>query len=311
MSRTAQIAAADAYLSYALAMSEIDDLRRIAYGRPTSPAEEAAASEARVRLARLEQPRPAESDEPAARVHRDAPVAGPAVGSVDGLATVEADGEIHGDPDADADTDADADADEPGYLRRLAASWRVWAAPAAVAFVVGVALAAASIPFVLDATNPPTAGPGGTTSPPATGTAPPSADASLRSTPAPVESATPPDAGVPGGGTLAIESAGDPAAASAVLGRAQQPGEVVPGLDDAIDSRTTRSLGAISDGEAFAATSERGEICLVAVTAGVDISCVPPNAFAAGGVVVGRLDDGVSVRLRWDGVTVAEITTVQ
>jgi len=303
MSRTAQIAAADAYLSYALAMNEIDDLRRIAYGRPTSPVEEAAASEARVRLARLEQPRPAESDEPAALAHRDAPVAGPAVGSVDGIATVEADGEIDGDPDADAD--------EPGYLRRLAASWRVWAAPAAVAFVVGVALAAASIPFVLDATSPPTAGPGGTTSPPETGTAPPSADASLRSTPVPVESASPPDAGVPGGGTLAIESAGDPAAASAVLGRAQQPGEVVPGLDNAIDSRSTRSLGSISDGEAFAATSERGEICLVAVTAGVDISCVPPNAFAAGGVVVGRLDDGVSVRLRWDGVTVAEISTVQ
>ena len=105
-------------------MSEIDELRRVAYGRTAGPADEAAAASARARLAELETPEPTPTTEvepsrelePESGVEPDGPIT---------LTLV--------DPD-----------DDPGYLHRLTASWRVWAVPAFAAFVIGIVLAVAS-----------------------------------------------------------------------------------------------------------------------------------------------------------------------
>jgi hypothetical protein len=97
-------------------MTDLDELRRIAYGRTTSADEESAAARARVELAARE-----------VVVVEEAPVPEPTP-----------------EPDDDFPLSIIEPDDEPGYLRRLAASWRVWAVPAFAAFVIGIALAAAS-----------------------------------------------------------------------------------------------------------------------------------------------------------------------
>jgi hypothetical protein len=118
-------------------MSELDDLRRIAYGRTTSAAEEAAAADARAALAR---------HDAAVRAERAALEA-------DAFARTRA---AERAPVSDGEPDADEHAtltivevgDEPGLLRRFAASWRVWAVPAFTAFVAGIVLTVTSGVFV-------------------------------------------------------------------------------------------------------------------------------------------------------------------
>jgi len=91
-------------------MSELDDLRRVAYGRTSTPEEEAAAAAARAELEARERPVAPEPEEPEK----------PAI-----LQIV--------DP-----------SDEPGYLHQLATTWRVWAVPAFATFVIGIAITVAS-----------------------------------------------------------------------------------------------------------------------------------------------------------------------
>jgi hypothetical protein len=83
----------------------LDELRRVAYGRTTSPAEEVAAAKAREELA--------------AREAREAPVA--------------------------EDAQPQPEIAGPGYFARLGASWRMWVLPASAAFVLGIAVAVASV----------------------------------------------------------------------------------------------------------------------------------------------------------------------
>jgi hypothetical protein len=269
MSRTAPPAAARAYLSYALAMSEIDDLRRVAYGRPTSPAGEAAASDARVRLSELEARQSALDAEPeAARAETETPAP-----PVD---------EAAARPVTPTSVDT---ADDPGYLRRLATTWRVWAAPAAAAFVVGIVLTAASGIALLGTS---TLDPGEP----------------------PVSEGTPP--GYVTTGTIAIES-GDLDAATSTLARAQEPADEIADLDDSIDSGSTRLLRSFPDASAYAAMSELGEVCLILI-AGPDAlsaTCAPPTAFPAQGLAIGRVDGNETVRVHWDGSEVVETRVPQ
>ncbi|WP_411699772.1 hypothetical protein [Conyzicola sp.] len=104
-------------------MTELDDLRRVAYGRTSNAAEEAAAVEARAALA--------EREAHAREIVDD----GASASAVSGGVTLDV-VEVY---------------DEPGYLHRLVATWRVWAVPAFAAFVVGIALAVASGLLVLNA----------------------------------------------------------------------------------------------------------------------------------------------------------------
>jgi len=94
-------------------MSELDDLRRVAYGRTSTPEEETAAAAARAELEA-----------------RERPVEVPAVDEPDVAESETA--EVIDEPD-----------DEPGQLRRLVTTWRAWAAPALAGFVVGIVLTAA------------------------------------------------------------------------------------------------------------------------------------------------------------------------
>jgi hypothetical protein len=119
-------------------MTELDDLRRVAYGRTSSPAEEAAAAAARAELAaherRLLQVR-AEREAAEFAQARGIDVHAPAESEAPGGVTVDV---------------VEVD-DERGYARRHRATWRVWAGPAFVAFVFGVVLTVASGVLVLNA----------------------------------------------------------------------------------------------------------------------------------------------------------------
>ena len=95
-------------------MSELDDLRRVAYGRTASVADEAAAAEARAALHAREHSLSAAEPEPQA---------------------------WQTEPEAVGILETE---DPSGYLRRLRRNWRRWAGPAFVAFVFGVVLTAAS-----------------------------------------------------------------------------------------------------------------------------------------------------------------------
>jgi hypothetical protein len=269
MSRTAPPAAARAYLSYALAMSEIDDLRRVAYGRPTSPAGEAAASDARVRLSELEARQSALDAEPeAARAEPETPAP-----PVD-------------EPAARPVTLTFVDtADEPGYLRRLATTWRVWAAPAAAAFIVGIVLTAASSIALLGTSM-------------------------LDSDEPPVSEGTPP--GYVTTDTIAIES-GDLDAATSTLARAQEPADEIAGLDGSMDSGSTRLLRSFTGSSAYGATSQLGEICLILTARPGDFwaTCAPPTAFPTQGLAIGRVDGDETVRVHWDGSEVVETRVPQ
>jgi hypothetical protein len=117
-------------------MTELDDLRRIAYGRTSSPAEEAAAAGARATLAAHE-----------GRVTAGASAARVAMGASAAPRDVQ--------PQAPTDEPFPVidPSEEPAYPSRLAATWRVWAGPALAAFVVGVVLSVASGVFMLNAFN--------------------------------------------------------------------------------------------------------------------------------------------------------------
>jgi hypothetical protein len=242
-------------------MTEIDELRRVAYGRTSTPAEEAASAAARSQLAALEAPQP-ETCQPSAH---DAP-AESVQPADDGFAT------------AAFETAAFETHDEPGYLRRLAYSWRVWAVPAFVTFVIGIAITAASGLFVLQG---------------------------LRTTaPQPISVGDSEPGSQPGN----LERA------RALLGSAQSADDIAPMVNESVDPATTHALVSPSHMRFFGANSLKGHFCLIAVddAAGSSIStCAPPERFARDGVWVGTIADGVNLTLRWDGEKVTETRTPQ
>jgi len=110
-------------------MSELDDLRRIAYGRTSSAADEAAAADARSTLAQHDAAARAETD---------------------GANPPDPEGE---ERDGSIALDIVDPGNEPGYLHRLVTTWRVWAVPAFAAFIVGIVLTVASGWFILNANS--------------------------------------------------------------------------------------------------------------------------------------------------------------
>jgi len=236
-------------------MTEIDELRRVAYGRTSTPGEEAAAAAARSQLAALEAPRP-ETRQPSAQ---DEPAE--SVQTADDLAA------------ADFET-----YDEPGYLRRLASSWRVWAVPAFVTFVIGIAITVASGLFVLQGLR--------------------------TSAPQPISVGESEPGSQPGN----LERA------RALLGSAQSADDIAPMVNESVDPATTHAIVSPSDMRFFGANSLTGHFCLIAVddAAGSSVStCAPPERFARDGVWVGTIADGVNLTLRWDGEKVTETRTPQ
>jgi len=241
-------------------MTEIDELRRVAYGRTSTPGEEAAAAAARSQLAALEAPQP-ETRQPSAH---DGPAE--SVQPADDLAT------------ADFETYAVETYDEPGYLRRLASSWRVWAVPAFVTFVIGIAITVASGLFVLQGLR--------------------------TSAPQPISVGESEPGSQPGN----LERA------RALLGSAQSADDIAPMVNESVDPATTHALVSPSDMRFFGANSLMGHFCLIAVddAAGSSVStCAPPERFARDGVWVGTIADGVNLTLRWDGEKVTETRTPQ
>ena len=259
-------------------MSELDDLRRIAYGRTGSVAEEAAAADARAALAR---------HEAASRAAREADEFVRARASAATAAAAEPEPE---QPPAPAEAAAP---DEPGYLRRLSATWRLWALPVVVAFVVGVAVTVASGMVILQASR---TGPA-----PETNTSQRFLDDSQLITP-----------GVAEEGTLAIES-GDLEAASLVLNRPREASDFILELDDSIVPDSTRLLKALDASAAYAAMSQDGEICLIVISGPIntDMACALPSGFAGQGLSIAWGKSAQSVRVHWDGVDVVETVTGQ
>ena len=232
-------------------MTELDDLRRIAYGRTSTPAEEAAAAEARAVLAERLAPTvvdvaPAESD--------PKPV----------------------EPDTLTIVDV---RDEAGYVRRLAATWRVWAGPAFVAFVFGIVLTVASGVLVLNSV---------------------------------VNADRYDGADITVDESVEVSGPGDLEAATAVLGRPRDSQDLIAELDSSIDSESTRLLRSMSSRSAYAATSESGEICLIVVSGpiAIDTACVPPSAFPTQGLTVTLRIGSATESVHWDGVDVSEAETV-
>ena len=257
-------------------MSELDDLRRVAYGRTGSVAEEAAAADARAALAR---------HEAASRAAREA----------DEFVRARASDPATAEPEPEQ-LPAPAEAvapDEPGYLRRLSATWRLWALPVVAAFVVGVAVTVASGMVILQASR---TGPA-----PETNTSQRFLDDSQLITP-----------GVAEEGTLAVET-GDLEAASLVLNRPRESSDVILELDELIVPESTRLLDAMPMRSAYAGMSTGGEICLIVVSGpgNTDISCAPPSGFAIQGVAMARVFNGEDVRLHWDGSDVLTTMTTQ
>jgi len=258
-------------------MSELDDLRRVAYGRTGSVAEEAAAAAARAALAR---------HEAASRAAREADEFVRARAS-DAAAAAEPEPE---QPPAPAEAVAP---DEPGYLRRLSATWRLWALPVVVAFVVGVAVTVASGMVILQASR---TGPA-----PETNTSQRFLDDSQLITP-----------GVAEEGTLAVET-GDLEAASLVLNRPRESSDFILELDHSIVPDSTRLLKALDASAAYAAMSQDGEICLIVISGPIntDMACALPSGFAGQGLSIAWGKSAQSVRVHWDGVDVVETVTEQ
>jgi hypothetical protein len=259
-------------------MSELDDLRRIAYGRTTSAAEEAAAADARAALAR---------HDAAVRAERAALEA-------DAFARTRA---AERAPVSDGEPDADEHAtltivevgDEPGLLRRFAASWRVWAVPAFTAFVAGIVLTVASGVFVFTM-----AGSAGVTR--ATDTGPRYIDDSELLDP----------------GAVVGQAPGNLERATALLASAQSSEDIPPFPDESVDPTTTHALSTASSSQVFASMSTEGNICLTVYT-GVDASsygaCSAPSTFALRGIWVESQSDGVVTRMSWNGEKVTESRT--
>jgi len=266
-------------------MSELDDLRRVAYGRTTSAAEEAAAADARAALAR---------HDAAVRAER---------------AALEAD-EFGRSPAADGQHDADTDADEPatltivdvgdepGYLHRLAATWRVWAVPAFAAFITGIVLTVASGLMLVRGLP---VGDGTASDAPESNTSQRYLD----------DSDLPEDTAV-ASGTLALET-GDLEAATAVLARPRGEQDPVADLDASIVPDSTRLLRSLETSMAYAGMSQSGDICLILVSTPVDttIACAPPSSFPTQGLNIGRASGNTAVRVHWDGIDVVETVTTQ
>ena len=250
-------------------MTEIDELRRVAYGRTSTPAEEQAAAAARSQLAALEAPQP-ETEQRSA--HDDsAGSVQPADHASETDAFETATFETYA-----FETYAFETYDEPGYLRRLASSWRVWAVPAFVTFVIGIAITVASGLFVLQGLS--------------TGA------------PQPISLSEP------------ESQPGNLDRARALLGSAQSSEDIAPMVDESIDPATTHALVSPSEMRFFGANSLKGHFCLIAVddTAGSTFStCAPPERFARDGVWVGTIADGVNLTMRWDGENVTESRTPQ
>ena len=247
-------------------MTEIDELRRVAYGRTSTPAEEQAAAAARSQLAALEAPQPGVRQPPA----HDGPAESvrPADNDLATAAFETADFETY-----DFET-----RDEPEYLRRLASSWRVWAVPAFVTFVIGIAITVASGLFVLQGLR--------------------------TSAPQPISVGESEPGSQPGN----LERA------RALLGSAQSADDIAPMVNESVDPATTHALVSPSHMRFFGANSLKGHICLIAVddAAGSTFStCAPPERFARDGVWVGTIADGVNLTLRWDGEKVTETRTPQ
>jgi len=234
-------------------MSEIDELRRVAYGRTSGAAEEAAAASARARLAELEtpEPTPAAAMEPHTEVDSDGPIA---------LTLV--------DPD-----------DEPGLLHRFAASWRVWAAPAFAAFVIGIVLAVASGVLLLRGL--------------------------------PVGDGSSADTVVTSGESVEAPMPGNLEVATARLNSRQDAEDTSHPFDSSIevDPVTVHALRVSADQQVYAAVSVDGEICMMVVEVASGISgstCLAPSQFVTQGIWLGMLTSGHDLTVHWDGITVTE-----
>jgi hypothetical protein len=264
-------------------MSELDDLRRIAYGRTTSAAEEAAAADARAALAR----------------HDAAVSADRAALEADAFARTRA---AERAPVSDGEPGADEHAtltivevgDEPGLLRRFAASWRVWAVPAFTAFVAGIVLTVTSGVFVLNAAG----------SAVSTGTRSGHGDGDRDGSEILDEGAVV--------GQAPDTEPGNLERATALLASPQSGEDVLPAPNDAVDPTTTHRLKSTTDNIAFAAMSDGGDnICFVVVDpAGTTFStCAPPSSFARSGIWIGTEAAGVKLTFRWNGERVTESRT--
>jgi hypothetical protein len=248
-------------------MTELDDLRRVAYGRTSSPAEEAAAAAARAQLATHERRSlQVRAEREAAEFARGRGV------------------DVHAPAESDAPGGVTVDVvevyDDPGYLRRLGATWRVWAVPAFAAFVVGVMLTVASGLLVLNSQR---FGDGS-----ATGTV-----------------------NIVGEPTL-VTGPGDLEAATAVLARPRESSDVIVEPPDFVEAESTRLLRSMSERSAYAATSTTGELCPIAISGpvAVDATCAPPSAFPAQGLTIARTNGSQTVTVHWDGVEVTETQQV-
>jgi len=265
-------------------VTDLDELRRIAYGRTTSPADEEAAATARVALAdhAAEQQRAAERR----AVEQEA---------AEQRAEEQRAVELGGHPEhPQNETHQQGAADEPGRLRRLVTSWRVWAVPACAAFVVGVALTAASA-HLYSTTTPD--------------------DTTPRT--APDYALVDPNAE----GTLAIPSgpviAGDLAAAELAFARPQSQGDALEVVDSKIDAGSVRLISSSGFVTVYAARSVDGQLCLVAVDTSQQMfdqtstsqtmirNCATPDVFSAQGLEVEASDPADQrITMHWDGAEV-------
>ena len=258
-------------------MTDLDELRRIAYGRTTSPADEEAAATARVALAdhAAEQLRAAErraaEQEAAERSAAEQNAA-----------------EL---PDDAGQVPNESPEEAPGRLRRLVTSWRVWAVPAAAAFVVGSVLAGASV-YLFVSTTP---------------------DDTIPRT-APDYALVDPYAE----GTLAIPSGpvipGDLGAAELAFARPQSQGDALEVADSSIDASSVRLITSLGTAIIYAARTVDAQLCLVVLdrsqqfidetaTSETTIrTCATPEVFATQGLSF-EISDAVGGRQRmhWNG----------
>jgi len=270
-------------------VTDLDELRRIAYGRTTSPADEEAAVTARVALAdhAAEQQRVAarRAAEQRAELQR---------------AEHLRDAELRAAELRDGRDPAqnETPADEPGRLRRLVSAWRVWAVPAFAAFVVGIALTGASV-YLVSTTAPDGANPSNEPDFPLVD---PIAE-----------------------GTLAIPSGpmivGDLAAAELALARPQSQGDALEVVDSFIDASSVRLIDSSGFVTLYAARSVDAQLCLVAVdksrqlfdeaskSTATIVTCVAPDVFAAQGLAVEVSDPARGrITMNWNGSEVSTTT---
>jgi len=253
-------------------MSELDDLRRIAYGRATGAAEETAAAEARAALDRHEsRERQERAEHEAADFARSRAVATDSTSPDSTVAGPDA----HADPLTLNITEVH---DEPGYLHRLATSWRVWAVPAFTAFVVGIVLTVASVIFLLRA---------------------------------PVGDGTAPDYVVTSGETVDAPIPGNLEVATAVLNSRQSLEDKSHPFDSSIEieDETAHALRITADQQVYAAISVDGDICMMVVDIASAISsstCLAPSQFVTQGIWLGMLASGHELKVHWDGIVVTE-----